>query len=121
NLEKLLNTSLDNKSEIEKSVGKHFSDYARDVLHIPEEARCRYPHVCPNGHVAHPWAYPIEYAPDFDTCLWDIYIPLKFPAYRDYRARRIGAAPKRISAKTAKVQFLKADALVAQLPLFPVM
>ncbi len=68
NLEKLINTSLDNQSEIEKSVGRRWSDYARNVLRIPEDARCRYPHVCPSGRVVYPWAYSMLYVGDFD--LW---------------------------------------------------
>jgi hypothetical protein len=121
NLEKLLNISLDNESEIEKSVGRRWSDYARDVLHIPEDARCRYRYVCSNGYVAHPWAYSIEYVADFDAWLWEIYIPIDFQEYREYRARRIGAIPKRINTKTARIQLIPARTGIVQLPLFPVM
>jgi hypothetical protein len=60
------------------------------------------------------------YVGDFDVWLWEIYIPTHFDAYARHRAKRIGASPKRINAKTARVQILSVYAGVKQLSLFSV-
>jgi hypothetical protein len=116
NLERLLNRTLDNKSEIEKSVGRRWSDYARSVLRMPEEARCTYPHVCPSGYTAHLWAYSMLYVADFDGWLWVVYFLEEFPLYVRDRAQRIGQ--KQISTKAVRTQVLLARYGMTQLSLF---
>lgn len=116
NLERLLNRTLDNKAEIEKSVGRRWSDYAREVLRIPEDARRTYPHVCPSGYIAHPWAYSMLYVADFDRWLWEVYFPEEFPLYVRDRAQRTGQ--KQISTKAVRTQVLLARCGMTQLSLF---
>ncbi len=114
-LEAFLNETLDNKASLEDSVGKCFSPYARNVLHLPDAERRKYRHRLPSGRIVEAWAYPIGYLPDFRRWLYEVYFPVKYPAYRRYRLRRIGAAQaiqgsasrKRIAPRSAE-----------QLPLF---
>lgn len=97
--EKRLNQTLDNKAEVEKSVGRHWSDYARNTLRIPNSERNTYPHTLAHkSGPVHPCAYPIKYLPAFRRWLREIYFPLKFDAYAKGRTRRIGAPVTQISA-----------------------
>lgn len=112
--ERLLNASLDNKSEIEKSVGRCFSTYARTVLHIPEAQRRTYRHELPNGRMVDPWVYPIRYLPAFRRWLREVYFPEHFEAYARYRAKRIGAPLPQISAPAKGITTSSAE----QMPLF---
>jgi hypothetical protein len=109
--ERIINETLDNGSSLENSVGQHWSRYARTVLRIPDEARRKYNHVCPNGRTVQAWAYPIEYLPAFRRWLSEVYFPEHFPAYARYRAKRIGANLPDIKQITSGVK---------QLALFPV-
>lgn len=124
--ERLLNETLDNKSEIEKSVGRCFSDYARHVLCIPDSERGTYRHQLPNGRMVDPWAYPLRYLPAFRSFLREVYFLEKFEAYARYRAKRIGTAVPQISARSKKrtservalPEPLCAISATSQLPLF---
>jgi hypothetical protein len=101
--EGLLNEKLDNKSEIEKSVGKHFSNYARNDLRIPDSERRTYRHRLASGRMVDPWAYPLRYLPDFRHWLREVYFPKHFEAYARYRARRIGAPVPQIAAPKKRI------------------
>jgi phage regulator Rha-like protein len=95
NLEALFNRSLDGHAMIEISVGLRWARYAREVLHIPDQHRCKYAHVCQGGRIEQVWAYAIRYVTTFDKWLWEVYFPQHFPSYERYRARYIGLpAPK---------------------------
>ena len=89
NLEALLNQAIDNKAMLEISVGLLWSKYARDVLNIPDQLRHKYKHHGQGGRVVEAWAYPMLYANTFAKWLWSVYFPLHFPAYQQYRTRRI--------------------------------
>ncbi len=114
-LEAFLNDTLDNKAYIEDSVGKTFSHYRRDVLHIPDSERRKYRHQLPSGRIVEAWAYPIRYLPDFRHWLYEVYFPVKYPVYQKYRAMRIGATQAIWSGAPRK---LIAQRRVEQLPLF---
>jgi prophage antirepressor-like protein len=51
NLEVLFNRSLDEQAMIEISVGLRWARYAREVLGIPDQHRCKYSHVCQGGRI----------------------------------------------------------------------
>lgn len=95
NLEALFNRSLDEHAMIEISVGMRWARYAREVLHIPDQHRCKYAHVCQSGRMEQVWAYALCYLTTFDKWLWEVYVPQHFPDYERCRARYIGLpAPK---------------------------
>src|SRR6266566_1668517 len=95
NLEALFDCSLDENAMIEISVGLRWARYAREVLDIPDQHRCKYPHVCQGGRIERVWAYALHYVTTFDKWLWEAYFPQHFPDYARYRARYIGLpAPK---------------------------
>jgi phage regulator Rha-like protein len=89
NLEALLNQAIDNKAMLEISVGLLWSKYAREVLNIPDQLRHRYKHHGQGGRIVEAWAYPMLYANTFAKWLWSVYFPLHFPAYQQYRTKRI--------------------------------
>jgi phage regulator Rha-like protein len=104
NLEAIINQALDDKAMIEISVGQHWSTYAREVLQIPETQRYKYAHRCQDGRVVGAWAYPIHYVNTFAKWLWQVYFPSHFPAYQQYRMRRLAqpspkALPQRKRAR----------------------
>lgn len=104
NLEAIINQALDDKAMIEISVGQHWSTYAREVLQIPETQRYKYAHRCQDGRVVGAWAYPIHYVNTFAKWLWQVYFPTNFPAYPQYRMRRLAqpspkALPQRKRAR----------------------
>lgn len=95
NLEALFNRSLDENAMIEISVGLRWARYAREVLGIPDQHRCKYAHVCQGGRIEQVWAYALHYVTTFDKWLWEVYFPQHFPDYERYRVRYIGLpAPK---------------------------
>jgi len=86
---------LDGFAMPEQSIAQCFARYAKEELHLPDEHRCRYTHVLPNGHVVQAWAYDLRYLTTFEKWLWGIYFPQRFPDYERYRARYTGLpAPK---------------------------
>lgn len=97
NLEALINRSLDENAMIEISVGLCWSRYAREVLSIPDQHRCKYAHVCLGGRVEQVWAYELHYVTTFDQWLWEVYFPRHFPDYERYRTKYLAArvAPKK--------------------------
>ena len=101
NLEALLNQAIDNKAMLEISVGQLWSKYAREVLNIPDQLRYKYKHHGQGGRVVEAWAYPMLYANTFAKWLWSVYFPLHFPAYQQYRTRRI-AQPSRKQLRREK-------------------
>jgi prophage antirepressor-like protein len=96
NLEALFHRSLDEHAMIEISVGLRWARYAREVLNIPDQHRCKYAHsMCQGGRIEQVWAYALHYVTTFDKWLWEVYFPQHFPDYERYRARYIGLpAPK---------------------------
>ena len=102
---------LDASAMPERSIAQHFARYAKEELHLPEEHRCKYSHVLPNGRVVQAWAYDRRYLPLFVQWLWTVYFPQHFPDYARYRARRIGlSAPKarkRLPAHTPRFQIIQ--------------
>ncbi len=76
---------------IEISVGQRWSRYAREVLAIPDQHRCKYTHQCQRGRSEQVWAYALQYVTTFDKWLWEVYIPRHFPEYERYRARYVAA------------------------------
>jgi hypothetical protein len=121
-LEGFLNKTLDNEASLEISVGQCFSNYARNVLHIPDTERRKYDHVCPNGYRRKAWAYPIGYLSDFRQWLYEVYFPEKYVIYRNNHAKRLGFQRPRIAAQNQRIaqkriaQSARYD--VEQLPLF---
>lgn len=97
NLEALINRSLDENAMIEISVGLCWSRYAREVLGIPDQHRCKYAHVCHGGRVEQVWAYELQHVTTFDKWLWEVYFPQHFPDYERYRAKYLATqvAPKK--------------------------
>jgi phage regulator Rha-like protein len=95
NLEAIINQNLDDKAMIEISVGQHWSQYTREVLHLPDQQRHKYQHTCQDGRVVRAWAYPIQYVNTFAKWLWGDYFSKNFPAYQQYRARRIAPPAQR--------------------------
>ena len=91
NLEAIVNRSLDEHAIIEISVGQRWSRYAREVLAIPDQQRCKYPHMCQGGRTVQVWAYALQYVTTFDKWLWQVYIPQHFPEYERYRVRYVAA------------------------------
>jgi hypothetical protein len=116
--EKFLNERLDNKASLEISVGKCFSPYARNDLHIPDAERQKYRHQLPDGRIVYAWAYPLRYLPDFRRWLRDVYFPVKFPAYQCYRDRRIGTPARREITAPRKTKRALQAAHAGQLLLF---
>jgi hypothetical protein len=101
NLEALFNRSLDEHAMIEISVGLRWSKYAREVLGIPEQHRCRYAHVCQGERIEQVWAYALQYVTTLDTWLWEVYFPQHFPEYERYRARYIGLPMPKVCKQQA--------------------
>lgn len=116
--EKVVNACLDNKAQIEISVGKCWWNYARSELHMQVSQRRQYQHLCPNGRMVKAWAYPIHYLSAFRRWLKEIYFVEKFPAYQRYRTKRIGAPTEQLSTKDVRTHLLLARSGMAQLPLF---
>ena len=118
--ESVINAYLDNKSQIEISVGKCWWNYARSVLHMQESQRRQYHHLCSDGRRVLAWGYPIRYLPAFKRWLREVYFPEKFPAYRRYRAERAGTETeqKQISTKALKTQLQLARHGMTQPSLF---
>ncbi len=88
-LEAIINQGLEDKALIEISVGQHWSTYTREVLRIPETERHKYVHRCQDDRVVEAWAYPIRYVHTFAQWLWQVSFPSNFPAYQQYRMRRL--------------------------------
>jgi phage regulator Rha-like protein len=101
NLEAIIDQALDNKAMIEISVGQHWSTYAREVLQIAEYERHKYAHRCQDGRVVEAWVYPIHYVNTFAKWLWQVYFPSNFPAYQQYRTRRL-AHPRPVALPQRK-------------------
>jgi len=91
NLEALINRSLDENAAIEISVGLRWSRYAREVLGIPDQHRCKYAHVCQGDRIKQVWAYELQHVTTFDKWLWGTYFPQQFPDYERYRAKYLKA------------------------------
>jgi len=86
-LEALFNRSLDEHAMIELSVGLHGSRYAREVVGIADQHRCKYAHVCQGGRIEQVWAYALHSVTIFNKVLWEVYFPQHFPDYKRYRAK----------------------------------
>jgi hypothetical protein len=95
NLEALFNRSLDEHAMIEISVGLRWARYAREVVGIADQHRCKYAHVCQGGRIELVWAYALHYVTTFDKWLWEVYFPQHFPDYERNLAKYIGLSGPR--------------------------
>jgi len=105
NLEAILDQALHGEAILEESVGLHWSRYAREVLEIPDQARIKYLHLCPNGRPVWAWAYPNTYLTAFTKWLWGEYFPKHFPTYHYHREHYL-ARHRSLSAQRRKKTLL---------------
>jgi hypothetical protein len=118
--ERIINVSLDSSAQIEISIGKCWPGYAKKFFSQALLERQRYRHCLSNGQIVEVWCYPIKYLPAFRRWLKEVYFVEKFPAYQQYRAKRVGAEAILILIGTRTTQRQISSKSIEQLPLFPV-
>ncbi len=94
---------LDSQAGLEESIERQWSRYAREVLGIPDEQRCKYLYWCQDRREEWAWAYPLTYLPAFEKWLMEVYFPKHVPIYQDRREQYLARHRSLLAARRRKL------------------